>query len=70
MPGTMKKALQKLTRSESKEWDASLESVLYGYRRRTGPDGVAPFEISFRVKLRFAVEPYDAIPRAEALSNA
>ncbi len=28
--GTLKKALQEVTRSESKEWDQSLEDVLYG----------------------------------------
>ncbi len=28
MVGTLKKALQKVTRSESKEWDKSLEDVL------------------------------------------
>ncbi len=68
--GTLKKALQKVTRSESKEWDASFESVIYRYRNRPGPDGVAPFEVLYGAKSRFPVEPYDAIPRAELLSNA
>ncbi len=35
MAGTLKKALHKVNRSKFKEWDASLENVLYGYRRRT-----------------------------------
>ncbi len=34
MAGTLKKALHKVTRIEFKEWDAPLENVLYGYRRR------------------------------------
>ena len=65
MVGTLKKALQKVTQSESKEWDASLENVLYGYRRRPGPDGVAPFEILFGVKPRFAIESSVVIPGEE-----
>ena len=70
MVGTLKKALQKVTRSESKEWDASLENVLYGYRHRPGPDGVAPFEILFGVKPRFAIEWSGAVPGEEVLDNA
>ena len=68
--GTLKKALQKVTRSESKEWDASFQSAIYGYRNRPGPDGVAPFEVLYLAKSRFLVEPYDATPGAELLSNA
>ena len=70
MVGTLKKALQKVTRSESKEWDASLENVLYGYRHRLGSDGVAPFEILFGVKSRFQIESYGAIPGEGVLANA
>ena len=70
MVGTLKKALQKVTRSESKEWDASLDNVLYGHRRGPGPDGVPPFEILFGVKYRFAIESSSAIPGEEVLANA
>ena len=69
MVGTFKKALQKVTRSESKEWDASLENVLYGYRRRRGQDGVAPFEILFGVKPRFAIESSVGVPAEEVLAD-
>ncbi len=70
MVGTLKNALQEVTRSESNEWDASHENVLYGYRRRPGPDGVALFEILFKVKPRFAIESSGAISGTELLSNA
>ncbi len=70
MIGTLKKALQKVTRSESKEWDASLENVLYGYRRGPGPDGVAPCEILLGVKPRFATESSGTIRGEELLANA
>ncbi len=70
MDGTLKKALQKVTRSEYKKRDASLENVLYGDRRRPGTDGVAPFEILFGVKPRFAVESSGAIPGEEVFANA
>ncbi len=69
MLGTLKKALQKFTQIESEEWDASLENVLYGYRRRPGADGVAPFEILFGVKTRFGIESSGAIPGEEVLTN-
>ncbi len=68
--GTLKKALQKVTGGESKECDVSLENVLYRYRRLPRPDGIAPFEILFGVKPRFAIEPYDAVPGKEVLTNA
>ena len=68
--GTLNDALQKVTRSESKEWDAYLDNVLYGYRRRPGPDGAAPFETLFRVKPRFAIESSSATPGEEVLANA
>ncbi len=70
MFGTLKNALQRATRSEPKEWDASLEKVLYGCRRRPGPDGVAPFEILFGVKPRFAIESPGTSPGEEILTNA
>ncbi len=57
MVENLKKALQKVTQSESKEWNQSLEDVLYRYRRRLGTDGIAPFEILFGVKPRFSIEP-------------
>ncbi len=70
MVGTLKKALQNLTRSEFKEWDASLENVLYEYRREPGSYGVATFDILFGVNPRFAIESSDAIPGEEILGNA
>ena len=68
--GTLKKALQKVTRSESKECDASLENVLYRYRRRPRPDRVVRLEILFCVKPRFAIESTGAITGEEVLANA
>ena len=56
MVSNLRKFLQKVTQRESKEWDAYLKNLLYGYRHRPGPDGVAPFEILFRIKPRFAIE--------------
>ncbi len=70
MVDTLEKAIQEFNRSEPKEWDASLENVLYGYRRRLGPDGVATFEILFGVKPRFAIESFGAIPGEDVLANA
>ncbi len=70
MVGTLKKALQKVTRNESKECNESLEDVLYGYRRRLRTDGIAPFEILLGVKPRFSIEPSVRTPVAEVLSRA
>ncbi len=56
--------------SESKEWDASLENVLYGNRRRPRPDGVEPFQILFGVKPRFTIESAGTSPGEEVLANA
>ena len=70
MVGTLKKALQEVTRCESKEWNQSLEDALYGYRRKPGTDGVTPFEILYGVKPRFSIEPSLCVPRAEVLSHA
>ncbi len=70
MVGTLKKALQKVTRSESKEWDRSLEDVLYRYSRKPGTDGIGPFEILYSVKPRFLIEPSVCAPGAEVLSHA
>ena len=67
--GTQKKALRKETQSESKEWDQSLEDVLYKYRRRPGTDGIAPFEILLPVKPRFSIEPPVHTPGSEVLSH-
>ena len=61
MTGTLNKVLQKVTRSESEEWVASLEKVIHGYKRRLGPEAVPSFEILFGVKPRFANEASDAI---------
>ncbi len=70
MVGTLKKELQGVTRSECKEWDASLENVLHGYRRRPGWDGLATFDILFVVKPRFAIESSSAISGEEVLTHA
>ena len=70
MVGILKKALQKVTQSESKEWDRSLEDVLYGYSHKPGTDGIAPFEIFYGVKPRFSIEPSVCAPGAEVLSLA
>ena len=56
MVGTQKKALQTVTQSECKEWDQSLEDVLYGYRRR--------------VKPKFSILPSVRTPGAEVLYRA
>ncbi len=68
--GTLKKALQKVTRSESKDWDASNGNVLIGYRRRAGTDGVGPFEMLFGVKPVLAIESSVATPGEEVLAKA
>ncbi len=65
----LERALHKVTRSEFKECNASLENVLYEYRRRKGPDEVAPFALLVGVKPSFAVEFFDAIPGEEAYAN-
>ncbi len=70
MVGTPKKALQKVSRSESKKWDQSLENILYGCMRRPGTDGIAPFEILFGVKPRLLIEPSVCTSGAEVLSRA
>ncbi len=70
MVGNLKKALQKVTRSESKKWDQSLANLLYGYRRRPGTEGIAPFEISFGVQPRFSIELSVCTPGAKVLSHA
>ena len=70
MVGTLKKGLQKLTSSESKEWEISTENVLYGYRCRPGIDGMAPSEIPIGVKLRFAIESTDTAPGEDVSANA
>ena len=70
MVGTLKKALQNVTESESKEWDQSLEDVLYGYRCILGTDGIAPFEILLGVKPIFSIEPSVRTSGAEFLSHA
>ncbi len=70
MIGTVKKALQKVTQSESKEWDQSLEAVLYGYRRRPGTDRIPPFELLFGVEPIFSIEPSVRTPEAEVLPHA
>ncbi len=38
--------------------------------RRPGPDGIAPVEMLFGIKLRFAIAPYDTIPGEEVLTNS
>ena len=40
---TLKKALQKVTQSESKEWEQSSGDVLYEFMREPGTDGLALF---------------------------
>ena len=70
MVGTLKKALQKVVPSESKESVASLENVLHVYRHRLGPEGVANLEILFGVNARFAIESSDAVPGEEVLATA
>ena len=70
MIGTVKKALQKVTQSESEECDQSLEAVLYRYRRSPGTDGIPPLELLFGVEPRFSIEPSVRTPGAEVLSHA
>ncbi len=60
MVGILKKALQKVNRNESKEWNGSVENVLYGYRRRLALNGVTPLEILEGVKPSFSIESPDA----------
>ena len=56
MIGTVKRAMQRKVRTEDIEWDACIDSVLYGYRRRLGKDGKSPFEILYGVQPRFPKE--------------
>ena len=56
MVGTMKRGIQKMSRDRNVDWDVCLDSVLYGYRRRMGPDGKSPFEILYGVPARFPHE--------------
>ena len=70
MVRTLKKALKKVTQSESKQWEISFEDVLYRYRRRPRTDGITPFEILFRVQPRFSIEPPVPTTGAEVLSHA
>ncbi len=70
MVGSLKKTVQKFTRSESKEWDASRKNIFHRYRHRSGADRVAPFEILFGFKPSFAIESPGAIPEEEVLANA
>ncbi len=70
MVANLKKALEKVTQSESKEWDRSLRDVLYRYWLRLGTDGIALFEILFEIKPRFSIEPSVRTPEAEVLSHA
>ena len=68
--GTLKNSIAESDKSESKEWDQSLEDVLYRYRRRPGTDGIAPFEILFGVKPRFSIEPSVRTAGADVLTHA
>ncbi len=69
MVGTLKKASQKVSQSESKECDQSLEDVLCGCRGSPGTDGIVLFEILFVVKPRFSTEPSVYTTGAEVLSH-
>ena len=57
MVGTLKKSVRKMMVSSEVEWDAWINRILGGYRKRPGADGKSPFEILFGVKPRFTHEP-------------
>ena len=58
MVGSLKGAVLKaLVSSKDRDWDDCLGEILRGHRRRTGTDGKSPFEMVFRIRPSFAVEP-------------
>ena len=51
--GTVKRAMQRMMRTEDIEWYAWIDGVLHGYRHRQREDGKSPFEILYGVQPRF-----------------